>query len=165
MNTETQTTNKLIYLENRLQSFKKYICIIWTLLVFSVLGLLASIYELSADETFDNKILNVRKAYIIINFFVNLLHSVGYFYGIQVYTKQNFQMNKIFEYVLIGFCLCNFLYFIYFIFLYHVTLFTWGVDIFYLILNGTLFFQAHEITSIFYEKNNLKNKYDMLLLL
>jgi hypothetical protein len=70
-------------------------------------------------------------------------------------------MNEYAEYILLGLGISNFIYFFFFIFMHHVTFFTWCVDIFYLIINFLLYFQTKDLTQLFKEKESLKIKNDM----
>lgn len=160
----SQSTQQVISVDNRISMFSQYLTILYTLFVFSILGFLGSIFAInSLDlEVNDRYRREYHNLYIleVINFFVNLLHVGGYFYGIQAFTKQKSEMNGYFEYVLTGFIACNFFYFILYIFLYHVYFLTWCVDIFFLIINGLLYYQAKEITLLFKEKERLKRLFD-----
>lgn len=170
INTQTQITQKLIYIDNRIANFSQYQVIIYILLILSSFSIMGSIYDLSSnDNIYDQRDPYIqsrtnKKAFDIINFFINIFHIAGYVYGIQAYTKQQAKMNKMFEYAIIGFFASNFFYFFIFIFLYHVTFFTWCIDIFYLIMNITIFYTAQELTNLFKEKEEYKIKYDNLVL-
>ena len=139
---------------------------LWVLLIFSIFSLFGSIFYLT-DTNFDDPPnrnyykSKSRVAYETINFFVNLFHVGGYFFSINIFTKQHSKMNIYIEYILLGLGISNFVYFFFFIFLCPVTFFTWCMDIFYLIINFLLYFQAKDLTLLFMEKENVKMKNDI----
>ncbi len=139
---------------------------LWTLLILSIFAIFRSIFHLT-DDDFDDysnikySKLKYRVPYETITFFVNLFHVGGYFFSINAFTKQRATMNEYAEYILLGLGISNFIYFFFFIFMHHVTFFTWCVDIFYLIINFLLYFQTKDLTQLFKEKESLKIKNDM----
>jgi hypothetical protein len=150
-NDQAKTTFKLIQIEDRLTSFTVYIVIIWILLVLSVLSLFKSILFLSEKDDDFEEILAYYRNYEIFNFFMSFGHIIGYFYGIQSFTKQKSQMNKYFEMVLLALAVVNLVYLIIFIYV-KVIFITWCVALFFLIFNVILFFQTKELTIVLTDK-------------
>jgi hypothetical protein len=140
---------------------------LWTLLIFSIFAIFRSIFHLTDNDDYynysDPKYFKYRYKtfYEVLTFFVNLFHIGGYFFSINSFTKQRAKMNEYTEHTLLGLGISNFVYFFFFIFLYPVTFFTWCMDIFYMIINFLLFFQAKEITQLFKEKESCKMMTDM----
>jgi hypothetical protein len=166
-NNQVQISNKLIQIDNRIQHFTQYSCILWTLLILSLLALFGSIYSLSSDDVEEYyKIKNSKnmRTYDILTFFVNLIHAGGYFYSINSFTKQNSMMSQYTEYILLGLAASNFLYFFVFIFIAYASFMTWCMDIFYLILNLLLYYQTKEITLLFLEKERTKTQYENMII-
>lgn len=158
--TNNQITNKLIQIDNRISHFSQYLCLLYTLLILCIFSFLTSIfyinsYDIDVDPALQKSNKNIYY-FEVINFFVNFLHLGSFFYGIQAFTKQNHQMNNNFEKLLIGLITTNFIYFFLFIFVYHVYFITWCLDIFFLILNSLLYYQAKDLTILFWEKIKLK---------
>jgi hypothetical protein len=165
LNDHTSLTFRLIRLEDRLTAFTVYIAIIWILIIISILALFKSLLIMSfifenSEEKFDEFYF---KNFEIFNFFMIIGHIVGYFYGIQAYTKQRTEMNKHFEFILLALASVNLIYLI--IFFYVPVLFiTWCIAIFYLILNVILYFQAKELTNVLSEKEVLNSQRNIELL-
>jgi hypothetical protein len=158
-NVHRSTMNfQLIQIEDRLTSFTVYIAITWILLVLSILGLFKSILFLSI--IFDNEEIEIddgSRYFEIFNFLMVVGHIVGYFYGIQAYTKQKTFMNKYYEMVLLALAGVNLLYLLIF-FVITASFILWCVTMFYLILNVLLYFQAKELTIVLSEKEVLNSK-------
>jgi hypothetical protein len=164
---QNQVSNKLIWLDNRLANFSHYSFILWCLLILSIFSLFGSIFEFSSDPDYQEYSRNrskSRNTYEVINFFVNIFHVGTYIYGIQAYSKQKAKMNQYLEFMVIGCFVLNFCYFFMFIFIYYTTFFSWCIDLFYLILNIVVYYQALEITKLFYEKENLRRQYDNMII-
>lgn len=163
----TQITGKLLQIDSRIANFAQYICILYTLLILSFMslfisGLILNNLNVDIQSKNYNEMYNL-KVFETINFFVILYHIGAYIYGIQAFNKQNSEMNRIVEYLLGAAAATNIIYFILFIFLYHVTFFTWCLDIFYLVMNGLMHLQAKELTPQFVEKETYKKMENILL--
>jgi len=152
--------HNLIYIDNRIATFNQYNSIMLCLFVFSIFALFGSIFDFSSDNQRDGYIEIIkskwRHSYDVINFFVNMLHIGGYFYGMQAYNKQNSKMNKHFQNICIGLAVSNFIYLLIFIFGIKVTFFTWCINIFWMLLNAMLYFSTKELTTLFEEKEKLR---------
>jgi hypothetical protein len=162
-----QITSKLHQIDSRIANFAQYICILYFLMILSFMslfisGLILNNIDLNIMSKDYNELLNL-KIFETINFFVILYHIAAYIYGIQAFNKQNSEMNKIVEYLLAGAAVTNIVYFILFIFLYHVTFFTWCLDIFYLVMNALMHLQCKELTPQFKEKETYKKMENVLL--
>lgn len=99
---------------------------------------------------------NWKQAFEIMNFFVNLIHIAGYFYGSQAFSKQNSQMNKNFEIFICAFAISNFVYLLMFMFVFRVSFFNWCMNFFWLLLDSMVYFSAKELSVIFEEKEKIK---------
>ncbi len=154
-------TTDLLYIDNRIATFNQYNSTILLLFVLSIFALFGSIFEFSSDNERDGYMENIkskwRNAFDIINFFINIIHIGGYFYGIQAYNKQNSIMNRNFEVIVLVLAFSNFFYLLVFIFGIKVTFFTWCVNIFWMLLNGMLFYSTKELTVLFEEKSRIRN--------
>jgi hypothetical protein len=161
MHQQSKTTFRLIQIEDRLTSFTVYIVLTWILLILSILGLFKSILFISIIfDSKDIKIDSMFRNFEIFNLLMILGHIVGYFYGIQAYTKQRTQMNKYFEIVLLSLAGVNLVYLIIFFFV-PVLFITWCIAAFFLLLNVMLYFQAKELTIVLSEKEVLNCKKNM----
>ncbi len=157
-------SSKILQIDNRIVGFSQYIFFLWLLMVISLFGMFSSMFVLNnfnLDETkSDYSILYDNKTFEILNFFTNLAHAILYAFSIRAFTGQNADANKKAEYMLAGLIASNFIFFFLFIFLAHVSFYTWCVDIFFFFINGILYFQCQELTALFDEKDKLK-KFDL----
>lgn len=141
-------------------TFSQYYSILLFLFIISIFAMFGSIFEFSSDNQRDGylEITKTRavKSYDVLNFFVNMFHIGGYFYGIQAYSKQNFFMNRNFEHISISLAIINFIYLLIFIFAIRVTFYTWCLNIFYMLLNAFLYYSAKELSLLFQDKEKLR---------
>lgn len=128
----------------------------------SIFALFGSIFEFSSDNQRDGYMeimkSRTRHGYDVLNFFVNLVHIAGYFYGMQAYNKQNSAMNRNFEMISVCLAAVNFIYLLIFIFGIKVTFFTWCVNIFWMLLNAMLYYSAKELSTLFEEKERIREQ-------
>ena len=131
-----------------------------TLFIMSVFSIFGSIFEFSSDSQKDGYMEFIKtkgvRAYEVLKFFVNLVHIAGYFYGIQAFSKQNSSMNKNFELISISLATTNFIFLFIYIFAVRVAFFTWCLDIFFLLLNTMIYYQAKELTTLFSDKEEIR---------
>jgi hypothetical protein len=167
ISTSRNTNAKILQIDNRIVGFSQYIFFLWFLMIFSLFGTFSSMFVINSIElsegTNNYYILHDQKIFEILNFFTNLTHVILYAFSIKAFTSQLLNANQKAEYMLAGLTASNFLFFLLYIFLYHVSFFTWCVDIFYFFINGILYFQCKELTELFEAKDKLK-RFDALLI-
>lgn len=167
ISTSSNTNSKILQIDNRIVGFSQYIFFLWFLMIFSLFATFSSMFLINSietsQETTDNYLLNNKKIFEIFIFFTNLSHVILYAFCIKAFTSQLLQANQKAEYMLAALTASNFLFFFLYIFFYHVSFFTWCVDIFYFFINGILYYQCKELTELFDAKDKLK-RFDALLI-
>lgn len=152
-------SNKLLFIDNHLTNFGQYLSWLYTMIVFTAIGVFYSIYYFSSDDFFFAEKNKKQNRVEILNFIVNLIYIGGYIVGVQSFLTQDRKKAKIFLFTLIAFCIISVGNYVLYIFV-KTTFFTWCTNTFYLIINVVLYYQQDEFSKLVSEKAELKRRYD-----
>lgn len=154
-----QLSTKLMFLNNKLNTFSLYNIALWVNFILSILGLIGSIFILSVSGDINSRSINT-KGYGTLSFFIEGYCTFAYFYAMQAFTKQSSSQNKNTEILLLGTASATFCFILYYVFVSAAPFFTWIWDLLMVILNVWMYYQAQELTNLFIEKENLTLRYN-----